>query len=239
MKNEYEMALNEKLIIITQLEKEITAVMKERLELSQQADALKSVLEQVELAQTHASANSPKGGSLVEELNLHHSAIVDMQIDFQRTKDGMDHFHVEKVRQDLALKELQAQLAASDVHNGNESNDHQTPATTIPTPSATQNTIKLSTQLEDALHQIEDQDTVIKTLNKQLTHCERDLQAHMDLVETLEISLCDSERNRTYSLTCHYNFIITIFTVRKSRLHATELVRERDNLQPRVGKCTK
>lgn len=44
---------------------------------------------------------------------------------------------------------------------------------------------------------------MIKTLNKQLTHCESDLQAHMDLVATLETSLTDSERNRTL-----FNFLI-------------------------------
>ncbi|CAE6478429.1 unnamed protein product [Rhizoctonia solani] len=54
---------------------------------------------------------------------------------------------------------------------------------------------------------------MIKTLNKQLTHCEGDLQAHMDLVATLETSLSDSERN-----------------LRKSRSQSMELVKERDSL---------
>ena len=40
---------------------------------------------------------------------------------------------------------------------------------------------------------------MIKTLNKQLSHCESDLQTHMDLVSTLETSLGDSEKNRTCS----------------------------------------
>jgi hypothetical protein len=39
---------------------------------------------------------------------------------------------------------------------------------------------------------------MIKTLHKQLTHCEGDLQAHIDLVSTLENSLNDSERNREF-----------------------------------------
>ena len=39
---------------------------------------------------------------------------------------------------------------------------------------------------------------MIKTLNKQLTHCERDLQTHIDLSNTLEASLSDSEKNRTF-----------------------------------------
>lgn len=42
---------------------------------------------------------------------------------------------------------------------------------------------------------IEEQEAMIKTLNKQLAHCETDLQAHIDLVATLESSLNDSERN--------------------------------------------
>ena len=37
---------------------------------------------------------------------------------------------------------------------------------------------------------------MIKTLNKQLTHCEPDLQTHMDEVPHLENSLTDSETNR-------------------------------------------
>ncbi|KAG8916745.1 hypothetical protein FRC02_003617 [Tulasnella sp. 418] len=55
---------------------------------------------------------------------------------------------------------------------------------------------------------------MIKTLNKQLTHCESDLQAHMDLVATLEASLTDSERN-----------------LRKARMQSNELAKERDSYQ--------
>jgi kinesin family protein 4/21/27 len=56
---------------------------------------------------------------------------------------------------------------------------------------------KVSAQLEQQAKHIEEQDAMIKTLNKQLSHCETDLQAHMDLVSTLETSLGDSEKNRT------------------------------------------
>jgi hypothetical protein len=69
-----------------------------------------------------------------------------------------------------------------------------TPATSILSPNGHADP-KISSQLDDALRQVEEQDTMIKTLNKQLTHCEGDLQAHMDLVGTLESSLNDSERN--------------------------------------------
>ncbi|KAF9012100.1 kinesin-domain-containing protein [Hymenopellis radicata] len=64
---------------------------------------------------------------------------------------------------------------------------------------------------------LDEQEAMIKTLNKQLTHCESDLQTHMDLVSTLETSLGDSEKN-----------------LRKARMHATELARERDTLNTKL-----
>ncbi|KAF7964953.1 hypothetical protein HWV62_1444 [Athelia sp. TMB] len=76
---------------------------------------------------------------------------------------------------------------------------------------------KLVMQLEKQAKHIEEQDAMIKTLNKQLSHCETDLQAHMDLVSTLETSLGDSEKN-----------------LRKARMHATELARERDALTNQI-----
>ncbi|KAJ1309167.1 hypothetical protein OPQ81_004838 [Rhizoctonia solani] len=72
-------------------------------------------------------------------------------------------------------------------------------------------------QLEKQAKQLEEAQAMIKTLNKQLTHCEGDLQAHMDLVATLETSLSDSERN-----------------LRKSRNQSMELVKERDSLISQV-----
>jgi chromosome segregation ATPase len=76
---------------------------------------------------------------------------------------------------------------------------------------------KVSAQFEQQTKHIEEQDAMIKTLNKQLSHCETDLQAHMDLVSTLETSLGDSEKN-----------------LRKARMHATELARERDTLTSQI-----
>uniref|UniRef100_A0A8H7Y0Q3 Kinesin motor domain-containing protein n=1 Tax=Psilocybe cubensis TaxID=181762 RepID=A0A8H7Y0Q3_PSICU len=72
---------------------------------------------------------------------------------------------------------------------------------------------KTSQKIEQQSKLIEEQEAMIKTLNKQLTHCETDLQTHMDLVTTLETSLGDSEKN-----------------LRKARMQATELARERDTL---------
>ncbi|KAL0946833.1 hypothetical protein HGRIS_013002 [Hohenbuehelia grisea] len=76
---------------------------------------------------------------------------------------------------------------------------------------------KVTARLEQQAKQIEEQEAMIKTLNKQLTHCESDLQTHMDLVTTLETSLGESEKN-----------------LRKARMHATELARERDTLNVKV-----
>ncbi|KAJ7256457.1 hypothetical protein B0H12DRAFT_509620 [Mycena haematopus] len=76
---------------------------------------------------------------------------------------------------------------------------------------------KTAARLEQQAKHIDEQEVMIKTLNKQLTHCESDLQTHMDLVSTLETSLGDSEKN-----------------LRKARMHATELARERDTLNVKI-----
>jgi kinesin family protein 4/21/27 len=57
---------------------------------------------------------------------------------------------------------------------------------------------KNTARLEQQAKQLDEQEAMIKTLNKQLTHCESDLQTHMDLVSTLETSLGDSEKNRKF-----------------------------------------
>ncbi|KAI9446696.1 kinesin domain-containing protein [Lactarius indigo] len=101
--------------------------------------------------------------------------------------------------------------------------DIDSPATSV-TPSATNghaSTVVADTefaqQLQERTKQMEEQETIIKTLNKQLTHCEADLQAHMELVSNLETSLGDSEKN-----------------LRKARMQATELARERDSLNGQI-----
>lgn len=71
-----------------------------------------------------------------------------------------------------------------------------TPSTSVAHSLANGHTSMNSAQLEKQAKHIEEQDAMIKTLNKQLSHCESDLQAHMDLVTTLETSLSDSEKNR-------------------------------------------
>ncbi|KAG9045448.1 hypothetical protein FS837_006291 [Tulasnella sp. UAMH 9824] len=71
---------------------------------------------------------------------------------------------------------------------------------------------KIAGLIEEQAKHLEEQEAMIKTLNKQLTHCEADLQAHMDLVATLEASLTDSERN-----------------LRKARMQSNEMAKERDS----------
>ncbi|KZS90007.1 hypothetical protein SISNIDRAFT_458341 [Sistotremastrum niveocremeum HHB9708] len=71
----------------------------------------------------------------------------------------------------------------------------------------------LHSKIQSQGKQIEEQEAMIKTLNKQLAHCEGELQSHIDLVNTLETSLNDSERN-----------------LKKARGHANELTRDRDSL---------
>jgi septal ring factor EnvC (AmiA/AmiB activator) len=80
--------------------------------------------------------------------------------------------------------------------------DINSPATSMP-PSTINGHVstvvvdaELAQQLQDRTKQMEEQEVMIKTLNKQLTHCEADLQVHMDMVNKLETSLGDSEKNR-------------------------------------------
>ena len=90
-----------------------------------------------------------------------------------------------------------------------------TPATSI-APSLHDSVIpaidpKLLQQLDQHTKTIGEQAAMIKTLNKQLTHCESDLQTHMDEVSRLENSLADSEKNRTFDLVtipkiCSFDF---------------------------------
>jgi len=82
--------------------------------------------------------------------------------------------------------------------------DINSPATSIQ-PSTTNGHIptsvadaELTQQLQDRTKQMEEQEAMIKTLNKQLSHCETDLQTHMNLVIKLETSLGDSEKNRKF-----------------------------------------
>ncbi|KAJ7481171.1 kinesin domain-containing protein [Mycena galericulata] len=93
----------------------------------------------------------------------------------------------------------------------------ESPSTSVGPSSQNGSAIVDTKRLEQQAKQLDEQEAMIKTLNKQLTHCESDLQTHMDLVSTLETSLGDSEKN-----------------LRKARMHATELARERDTLNVKL-----
>ncbi|TIA85651.1 hypothetical protein E3P99_03929 [Wallemia hederae] len=71
----------------------------------------------------------------------------------------------------------------------------------------------------DASKQLEEAEQQIKTLTKQLDHCEADLQANIDLVQTLENALMDSERS-----------------LRKARVNMNDLVKDRDVANGEVAK---
>ena len=73
------------------------------------------------------------------------------------------------------------------------------PATSLAPPLQDMSGVepKLLQRIEQQEKTIAEQAAMIKALNKQLTHCESDLQIHMDEVSRLENSLADSEKNRT------------------------------------------
>lgn len=130
-----------------------------------------------------------------------------------------------KVTSTLAHQPSTSSATSSAVLSPSSSRDSDidSPATSV-TPSATNghaSTVVADTefaqQLQERSKQMEEQEAIIKTLNKQLTHCEADLQAHMELVNNLETSLGDSEKN-----------------LRKARMQATELARERDSLNGQI-----
>ncbi|SCZ97432.1 BZ3500_MvSof-1268-A1-R1_Chr4-2g07210 [Microbotryum saponariae] len=62
------------------------------------------------------------------------------------------------------------------------------------------------------VQRVDELEAQVSKLVKQLTHCEGDLQANIDLVNTLESALSDSERN-----------------LRKARVQMNDLAKERDN----------
>jgi hypothetical protein len=257
MSIDHEVALNEKLLVITRLEQEITAVMKERREYSQEADVLRTELERVRAHGSDTVSIDSRRDSVNQELDRHRSVIGDLQVDLQKTKDAMDNLQAEKARQDALVRELQDQLSnistarnspvpeiidgpgrvrangvpplkpppvgtlpsvpgsimkersqgsvssrsvttmSSSVHSHTDSMGGLVPSTPA-TSVLTHGDVKLAQQIEEQTKQLEEKEIMIKTLHKQLAHCEGDLQTHMDLVSTLESSLNDAERNRKF-----------------------------------------
>lgn len=79
--------------------------------------------------------------------------------------------------------------------SGSSREDLGSPATSTASTPGPGAEPALAARLEETQRLMEEQEVMIKTLNKQLTHCESDLQVHMDLVAQLETSLGDSEKN--------------------------------------------
>jgi len=72
---------------------------------------------------------------------------------------------------------------------------------------------KLMAQVHEQARHLDEQEAMIKTLNKQLMHREADLQAHMDMVASVKTSLAESEEN-----------------LRRARMQAAELAYKYVNL---------
>ncbi|KAH9832952.1 kinesin-domain-containing protein [Rhodofomes roseus] len=181
-----------------------------------------------------------KRQSLVDELERHRSMIADLQEDLQRTKDEMDNLSAEKSRQETLLRDLQSQTVMSPTPSTRQgfgrsnmsptklpppapppthqlSTSGDTPQDSPTTPATSLAPEKLTAQIQQQAKHIDEQDAMIKTLNKQLMHCESDLQAHIDLVSSLESSVGDAEKNQL------------------ARMQATELARERDSLNSQLA----
>ncbi|KAI0032831.1 hypothetical protein K488DRAFT_49051 [Vararia minispora EC-137] len=299
---QHEQTLNRHAETITNLHQDLSEAHNEREELAQQVAALRAELGNVTDKQSELIREASKRESLVQELEKHRSVLAETQRTLQQIRDEKDQIQEEKVKQESAMRELQAQLARvpsptqetfsspviSRPHNERSMSTYSrsklppptpppsippppapappmppppTPAPTGPLPRAPEHhnhpsiasstpvsttssrdseimpmdspatsvtpsvahgqahapDPKLVAQVEEQTRTIEEQEAMIKTLNKQLTHCESDLQAHMDLVTTLETSLGDSEKN-----------------LRKARMQATELARERDSLNQQI-----
>jgi hypothetical protein len=89
----------------------------------------------------------------------------------------------------------------SSVRRSSGSDGPTTPTTSAPpsvapgTPGGGPTEPRLLAQVAAHGAKLEEQDTMIRTLEKQLAHCEQNLQTHIDLVNTLEGSLKDREKN--------------------------------------------
>ena len=93
-----------------------------------------------------------------------------------------------------------------------DSSQSETQATSQRTDSQSMDTVDVEEKDARLQQKLEEQEGQMKQLNKQLQHCETELSANIDLVQTLESALSDYERN-----------------MRKTRLQMNELAKERDD----------
>ncbi|CAH7688191.1 hypothetical protein PPACK8108_LOCUS23119 [Phakopsora pachyrhizi] len=99
--------------------------------------------------------------------------------------------------------------ASSQISNSHSVSGRDSPSTSVGTNSA----IESSGIDPRILKKIDEQEGTITRLSRQLSTCEMDLKANMDLVANLESALNETERN-----------------LRKSRLQMTELAKDRDKM---------
>jgi len=131
---------------------------------------------------------------------------------------------VHKADSQFSISTQSSSIVSPSVSKESSSGQYETPATSVASITlpggqtvAMSDAKAIAAKIEDQGKYIAEQEVMIKTLNKQLSHCESDLAAHMDLVGTLETSLGDSEKN-----------------LKKARLQTSELARERDSLHHQV-----
>ncbi|OAV89241.1 hypothetical protein PTTG_01857 [Puccinia triticina 1-1 BBBD Race 1] len=102
--------------------------------------------------------------------------------------------------------------SSSQLSHTNQSNSfsgRESPSTSV----ATSCLVDAATVDPRVLKKVEEQESAIAKLSKQLSQCEMDLKANIDLVTNLESALNETERN-----------------LRKSRLQMNELAKERDKI---------
>lgn len=247
---------------------------KEKASLEVEVAQLREQLTSARADHEKLSTAVPAQESLVRDLDRHRSSLLQVQTELFKTKHEIDVLHSERVKQDAAMRELQAKLAeysaasspipetlelsssgrdslsavgpreslrdlniarASSPINRTSKPPPPTPPPTMPpppppsgiptsssgddlvaaagscnsqqlarrTPSLTSVTGRrpetpasgdghsAATAAPDAklVAQVEEHETTIKALNKRLQHCEADLQANIDLVNTLESAL--------------------------------------------------
>ncbi|KAJ7633003.1 kinesin [Roridomyces roridus] len=170
-------------------------------------------------AQVLARSSSPPNGRPGAERNMSYTraaGIPSMKLPPPTPPPSVPPPPAPRANGDATLS-MSSQGSSAFTSSSRDSQQPESPATSVGPSSQIGSALVDTKRLEQQSKQLDEQEAMIKTLNKQLTHCESDLQTHMDLVSTLETSLGDSEKN-----------------LRKARMHATELARERDTLNVKL-----
>lgn len=282
--NDIQSSLDQSEAKVAELERALNDRDAEAKGLLEEIDALQAQVDQLRSEQQRLSQAVSSQDSLMGDLDSHRTSLTSVQEELQATKSELEALHVERVRQEEAMRDLQRRLSDFTTSPATDSSEFltdgkQRPLSFIgrasspigrgkpppptpppnmpppPLPSAAPgyadaseggssrpvsqvNTIRTNSFSSTSgrrsprssnsvdgsafpapppvpdprlLGQIEEQRENIKNLNKRLQHCEADLQANIDLVNTLEAALNDSER-----------------ALRKARLSANDIAKERD-----------